>query len=445
MLIGLDIGTSSVKGILTFGNGQIVKTARKDFRYTYLDNGGVEISAESYIEACFCAIRELSEGQDQIDGFCASSASGNLLLLDQENQPLTPIYNWQDKRVTTEAREILGEMDTDELYKQTGWPFSYKTMPLALLCYIKKHEPEKIRQCGKVCMSTEYLYFRLTGKWGISTSAGTPFYLMDQRSGEYIPEILEKIGINEDQLPPVSACGSVLGGATREAEGVCGLKEGTPVILGSFDHPSAARGVGVLKEGEMLLSCGTSWVAFMPVNDRRKAERVKALMDPFLSEKGGAWGTMVSASSLSERIRLYVNRYIDHSENAFRVLSKLAEENDSGGLEVNIQDAPDDASVEGYSKGNIARAVMESAIRILKAKLSLLESAGLKAHRAVMVGGPSENPVWRKIILEMCDIEVCVRHGAYAGAVGAAAIAGIGIGLFQDEEEAATVFCKEPR
>lgn len=442
MLIGLDIGTSSVKGILVTNDGNIVKTAHKSFCYTRLDNGGVEISAEDYIASCFAAIMELSEGQ-KIDGFCASSASGNLLLLDKDNKPITPIFNWQDKRVTTEAREILGEMDTYEFYKKTGWPFSYKTMPLSLLCYIKKHTPEKIENCGKVCMSTEYLYFRLTGKWGISTSAGTPFYLIDQKGGKYIPEILDKIGINEDMLPPVMPCGSVLGNVTDDAEKLCGLKKNTPVILGSFDHPSAARGVGVLNEGEMLLSCGTSWVAFVPVKDRAKIEKTKALIDPFLSDKGGAWGAMVSASSLSERIALYVNRYIDDSEKAYKALSELAEKNTSGGLSINIADEPCDSIMKGFSKGNIARAIMESTVKILKERISAFEGAGIKTNTAVMVGGPSENPMWRKIILEICGISVKVKHGAFAGAVGASAIAGIGVGIFKDESEAAEILDKE--
>ena len=443
MLIGLDIGTSSVKGILAENDGRIVKTARKGFIYTQLENGGVEISAEDYIDVCFAAIRELSAGQDKIDGFCASSASGNLLLLDENGRPMTPVFNWQDKRVTTEAKEILGEMDTAEFYKKTGWPFSYKTMPLALLCYLKKHTPETIQNCGMVCMSTEYLYYRLTGKWGISTSAGTPFFLIDQKSGKYLPEILEKIGIDEEKVPPVMPCGKALGEVTAEAEKHSGLKEGTPVVLGSFDHPSAARGVGVLKKGEMLLSCGTSWVAFMPVNDRAKAEKAKALIDPYLSDGGGAWGAMVSASSLSERIGLYVKRYIDTSRDAYRIMGELASRYENGGLSLSLWEEPDDRLTAGYEKGNIARAIMESAIRILKAKLSVLEEAGLKAQTAVMVGGPSENPMWRKLIWEMCGIRVTVRHGAYAGAVGAAAIAGIGIGLFQNEKEAATVFCEE--
>lgn len=423
MLLGLDIGTSSVKGVLATDKGEIIKTAHKSFEYTCQDNGGVEIDAEKYINVCFAAIRELSKGQDRIDGFCASSASGNLLVLDKNMKPATPIYNWQDKRVTTEAHETLGEMDLNKLYIQTGWPFSYKTMPLALLCYIKKHVPETIKNCGMVCMSTEYLYYRLTGEWGISTSAATPFYLIDQKSGKYIAEILEKIGIDESKLPPVMMCGAELGKTTAQAEMLCGLKENTPVMLGSFDHPSAARGVGVLKEGEMLLSCGTSWVAFMPVNDRSKIEKARALIDPFLSEKGGPWGAMVSVSSVSERIKLYVDRYIDNTEKKFEVLSELAQKNTSNGLVLRLTDEPCDEKVKEYEKGNIARAIMESAVRLLKEKIGALEDVGLYAKSAVMVGGPSADPFWAKLISEMIRITVKVKHGAYAGAMGAVNIA----------------------
>ena len=98
-------------------------------------------------------------------------------------------------------------------------------------------------------------------------------HTINQKNGRYITEILDKIGMDESKLPPVMPCGSILGGSIKDGESLCGLKENTPVVLGSFDHPSAARGVGVLNEGEMLLSCGTSWVAFIPVRDRTKIEK----------------------------------------------------------------------------------------------------------------------------------------------------------------------------
>jgi len=134
-LIGLDIGTSSVKGVLMGEDGSVQKTAHKSFTYTITAEGGVEIDAEMFVQVCFSAIRELAQvSEGSVKALCASSASGNLVVLDKENRPITPIFNWQDERVTTEAKEVLGEMDLEAFYRKVGCPFGYKTFPLALLC-----------------------------------------------------------------------------------------------------------------------------------------------------------------------------------------------------------------------------------------------------------------------------------------------------------------------
>lgn len=438
-LIGLDIGTSSVKGVLMTTEGRIACNAKEIFAYHRLESGEVELDAEAYLAACFHAIKALANAAAPgvIKGICASSASGNLLLLDQENKPMTNIISWQDKRVSEEAREVLGEMDDEAFYRLIGWPFRYKAFPLAQLCYMKKHNPESLENCGMVAMSTEYLYYALTGEWGLSPSAGTTYFLINQQKGEYVKPLLDKFGLSEEQFPPILPCGSVLGKVKGDVATHCGLLEGTPVVLGSFDHPSAARGVGVLKEGQMLLSCGTSWVAFFPIADREKGANAGMLIDPFLSPNG-CFGVMTSVASLSERIQLYVNRYIDDSKEAFGKLSALARQSVSGanGLCINPQDDPDDERILAFSKEHIARAIMEGTVRLLKEHLDGLAEKGISASEAIMVGGPSEDPYWITLIEEMCGITVDVQHGSYAGAVGAAVIAGIGVGTYKDEEDA---------
>jgi len=437
-LIGLDIGTSSVKGVLMSVEGKVIRTARQEFVYSRTPDGKVEIWPEEYLRPCFTAIRTLAEGalDGEIKGICASSASGNLLLLDEKGEPMIPIIGWQDKRVNDEARECLPELDAVEYHRRIGWPISYQLFPLAQLCYIKKHNPELLAQCGKVCMSTEYLYYVLTEKWGISTSAGTDSRLMDQEQGTYITEFLEILGIPEEKLPPIYPCGHVVGTVTKKAAELCGLAAGTPVMLGSFDHPSAARGVGVLKEGQMLLSCGTSWVVFCPVNDREKGIRAGKLVDPFLGPQG-CRGVMYSVPSLSERLKLYTNHYISDGKDAFLELSGLAAKSEpgAGGLTIRLLDEPDDAKILAYPKKHIARAIMENAVVLLKAGLDYLKEYDICANEAVMVGGPSEDPYWIQLIQDICGISVRVEHEAFAGAVGAAAIAGIGAGLYENEED----------
>lgn len=438
-LIGLDIGTSSVKGVRLSESGRLEKTAHEGFTYTVGEDGSVEIAAKQYLDACLRAIRTLAEGaKEEIKGVCASAATGNTLLLDENGAALTPIFNWQDKRVTTETADVLGEMDKDAFYRQIGWPYNEKTFPLAHLSYWKVHQPDIYKKAKYACMSTEYLYKYITGAFGISRSAGTPFYLIDQKKGAYIPELLAKLDITEEMLPPIGKSGQIAGRVRKERAEECGLMEGTPFMLGTFDHPSAARGAGILEEGQLLLSCGTSWVGFFPIRDREKAASQGMLLDPFLSENGGAWGAMTSVPSVSAQIKTYVNRYVDASPSAFKTLSALAQnaEKGAGGLKLLITEAPDDKKVEGYSKENIARAIMEGTVRLLKDKLDALKKNGICAKEAVMVGGPSEDPMWIKLIEEMCGFSVRTAQGAHAGAVGAAIMAGIGAGVFKDEKSA---------
>lgn len=435
-LIGLDIGTSSVKGVLLTMERRIAYSTKEVFHYETLDNGGVEISAREYLSTCLKALKKLAEAAKDgvIKGICASSASGNLLLLDKQNQPLTGIISWQDKRVTDEAREILTGMDTDVFYRCIGWPYSFKSFPLSQICYMKKHTPQLLEECSMACMSTEYLYYILTGKWGISSSAGTTYYLIDQQKGEYIKPLMEFLGLSEDKVPPVMPCGTILGGVKEEMASICGIPSGTPVVLGSFDHPSAARGAGVLKEGEMLLSCGTSWVAFFPISDREKGIQARMLVDPFLYPDG-CYGAMSSIASISGRLQLYVNRYIDDSVQAFQKLSELAKQSMPGanGLYINPLEEPQDEKINAFPKKDIARAIMEGTVGLLKQRLDDLAEKGISAKSAVMVGGPSEDPYWIALIEEICNISVKVVHGSFAGAVGAAVIAGVGLGIYENE------------
>lgn len=448
-LIGLDIGTSSVKGVLMTTEGQVVKNSRGAFTYKKVGVAGCELVAEEYLEVCLSTIRELADSASDgvVKSVCASSASGNLVLLDEEHKPATGIIGWQDGRVSEEARELFTDLDKDTFYDCIGWSFDFETFPLAQLCYIKKHNPKLLEQCSAVCMSTEYLYYELTGKWGISTSAGTPFFLIDQKKGQYVDDLLAKLGISKEKLPPIMPCGEVLGGIKKEMAEACGLPEGTPVVLGSFDHPSAARGVGVLKEGEMLLSCGTSWVVFLPVASREKAVAARLLVDPFLSEKGGCWAVMSSLASLSGKIYRYVERYIDNSKDAFFILSQLCALSQPGanGLCINPKEEPDDEKILKYPKQDIARAIMEGTVLLLKNKLDILKGKGFKADSAVMVGGPSEDPMWRTLIEEICGISVRVVHASFAGAVGAAVLAGIGVGIYESEEKAQELFEQKRR
>ncbi|GGD53123.1 xylulokinase [Paenibacillus nasutitermitis] len=438
-LIGLDIGTSAVKGVLMSTDGLIVSKERKETEYQSFAGGWIQFDVDQLYRITVDVIRRLTtvlpEGAS-VAALSIASASGNTVLVDDRGEPMIPAFSWMDTRATNEMQTVFGTLKADDVHELTGWPL-LNMFPLAHLSWLKCHRPEFLDHSSKICMSTEYINFKLTGKWGIDNSTATTFYLLDQEKGEWHQPFLQQLGITGEKLPPIHAPGTVLGTITSNAALKTGLPPGTPVVLGSFDHPCAARGSGVLDEGQLLISCGTSWVGFSPVKERQKALRQKMLVDPFL-HPAGAWGSMFSLPAISASVDKYIGTYISAGPDRYLAFDKLAGSAlpGAGGLIINPMQEPGNASLAGYAKADIARALMEGTVYLFNMQLEKLEHAGIPFSSVAMVGGPSESSNWPQIVSDVLGMEVSAINGASAGSVGAAMLAGIGVGVYLNERDA---------
>lgn len=427
-LIGLDIGTSSVKAVLTDLGGKMVSSKSKKYSY-YFENGFKLLNADEFCDICFEVIKELVcelPQNSNIAALCASGASGNLMFV-KNGESCSPVYGWQNKIEEKIINKHLSGLTAEDVYNTVGWP-KINSFPLAVLANIKEKSPELISTADTVCMHIEYLNYKLTGKWGITVSMGTPFYLINQKTGSYNKEYLNIFGIEERQLPPIMDNCAVLGGIRSFAAEKTGLSEGTPVVLGTFDHPSAARGAGVFDEKQSLLSCGTSWVLLIPFADRATPLSKNMLVDRFMYPNGN-WCGMVSLSSVSEKIKIYIEKYLgDISDKEF---DELAEKSVCGanGLTIELSEG----NLNQYNKSDIARAIMES---IAKELADMLKKANVTVDEIIAVGGITNSAIWIRVISEITGKKIKVLNGEHAGAVGAAIMAGVGAGIFKNEKEA---------
>lgn len=200
------------------------------------------------------------------------------------------------------------------------------------------------------------------------------------------------------------------------------------MVSGCFDHPAAARSAGVLSPGQLLLSCGTSWVGLLPCCDRQTIIDHELLCDPFLSEIGGPWAGLFSIPCLGPNLDEYVRRIIapgtDHPYAVFEAAAASASPG-AGGL---IIDPREPVRQWPASRENISRAVMEGAARLLAEKLAGLRSRGFHFQSAVLTGGPSRSPLWTEIIGILTGLPPTVGT-VYGGAKGAALLAGLGAGI----------------
>ncbi len=427
-LLGLDVGTSSVKAVLMSCDGRIENVKTKKHAY-YFENNMKLMDAELFCENCFSAIKETVgdlDENDRVAAVCVSGAGGNLMLV-KDGKSCSPVYGWQTQFDTDVTEKILSGFTNQDVYETVGW-FKLTSFPLAGLAYLRVTQPELIDKADKICMHIEYFNYLMTGKWGITRSMGTTFFLIDQKKGEYCKEYLDMLGISEDKLLPIVENCTVLGELNAYAAEKTGLKQGTPVVAGTFDHPAAARGAGVSKENEVLVSCGTSWVVFMPFKDRETPASKSMLIDPFMVPKGN-WCGMKSLASVSVVIDDLKKKFLgDISDFEF---DKLAEEAAFGCNGLVIDD--ENADVTGYSKADIARAIMENIARRLG---GVFETLKVNADKIKLVGGITNSAVFCEVIEQVIGKKIEVTNGEHAGAVGSAIMAGVAVGIYRDENDA---------
>lgn len=449
LLIGLDVGTSAVKGVVLSVEGNIIAQGKRHTQFLHPHPDFIELSPEAHYRAVCDLIRELVSGTppgSSIVALSMAAASGNTLLLDKAGQPLTNIISWLDQRAVKAAHELLPEFDFEQVHSIVGWPW-VGSFPLGHLAWLKSNAPEEYHKASHYGMNSDYLLFRLTGKWGMDPSTATTFYLQDQRKRQWYKPYLERLEISEENLSELLPSGSALGRLTPQAAEETNLSEETLVVLGAFDHPCAARGTGMLEPGDLLLSCGTSWVGFYPLENRELALSQRLLIDPFLSPKG-PWGAMFSLTRIGTIIDWYIDNLIlqpgDNATDKYHLFSARSQQTPSGANGLYINPWQDISNMlekvarlkTSYSPAEIARAVMEGAAFEMKRKIAALAEAGMPAERIAMVGGPAESPIWPRIVAEATGLELRLINGQSAGAVGAAILAGIGAGIFPNEFEA---------
>ncbi len=414
--IGIDAGTTRFKGVLC-ENGKILRRAEVAVAYS-LNAERVEIDPEEHWRQFAGLLRELSENT-AVDAVAVAAASGNSLLLDFAGQPLTPIISWLDQRGEHEELPALAGLEAETMRRITGWP-CIRIFPPAHLAWWHKHTPELLRQ-AQVSQSHSFLLYRLTGWQALDDSSATPLLLVDQTTRNYDPGLLARFGLRRSQLPELLRSGDLIGTVTPEAAQATGLTTATRVAAGSFDHPAGARSCGIVNEGQLLLSCGTSWVGFFPCASRERILEAKLLCDPFTSADNGLWGAIFSIPGIGRIIDRYVTEYVAQgSDQPHRRFDELAASvPDAGGVRIDLTgpyrkpEAPE---------ARVARALMEEAARLLALEMRRLTQYGMAFREAVMIGGPTKSPVWPGIVAEHTGLKLTTAD-SYAGAEGAAMLA----------------------
>ncbi len=283
-LVGLDVGTSSTKGVLVeAGSGRVLASAERSYSLSTPRPGWAEQDPQDWWGAASAVLDELGDA----DAIGLSGQMHGLVALDADDRVLRPAILWNDGRSQPQCDMLIEELGLSRLVALSGnRPLAGFTAPK--LRWMAENEPELFGRIRRVLLPKDYVRLRLCGEAATDVSDASGTLLLDVGARAWSAELCAALGVDEAWLPPVLESGAVSG---LTADGV-------PVAAGAGDQAAGALGVGVLREGGAAsVVLGTSGVVFAARD--RFAPDAEGRLHAFCHAAPDTWhvmGVMLSAA-----------------------------------------------------------------------------------------------------------------------------------------------------
>ena len=255
-ILVLDIGTTSMRGILYEKNGEKIALSRRDNHLVFLGDSLIEEDPQEFADNTLSIIQELLQTYpaDLVEAVAVTSQRSSIIPVDISGHPLLPTIMWQDTR----NRSICNELSVynARLFQLTGAEVS-TVFSGSKMTWIRRNQPEIYQRVHKFLNIPEYVCFGMTGRFVSDTTYASRTGLFDLRRGYWHPELLRLYEVEEDKLCELIEPGETAGHITETYAGLSGLKAGIPVLHCGGDQQCAAIGHGILEEGDLSITMGT--------------------------------------------------------------------------------------------------------------------------------------------------------------------------------------------
>jgi xylulokinase len=454
LLLGIDVGTSSVKAVLVDLRGKLHAVGQAEYPLHHIRPAWVEQDPEDWWHGTCKAVNEVlakvPHGADRVLGLAVSCQAPTLLALDQSGKPLRPAMIWMDRRAEAETVWLTEHLGADHIHRITGnRPDAFYVA--ARLLWLKNHEPEILKRTWQFVQVNSYINYKLTGRLTLDPSNAVLLQMRDYQKEEWSETLCNICGVDPSQFPEVVAAHCVQGEVTAQASEATGLKAGTPVMAGTVDSASAALEVGVVEPGIAAEMTGTSTVIIMP-NDKGLTEPALIAMPHALSGIHLLLGAMVSSGGCLRWFRdqfgqAEVQAASDGKTDAFDLLTRQAAEVEpgSGGLiflpymmgerspiwHTNARGVFFGLSL-ATPKAAMVRSILEGTAFALRHNMEVAMAAGAEVREVRSVGGCSRSDLWNQIKADVLGRPLLLPDASVGSPFGAAVLAGMGVGVFPD-------------
>lgn len=451
-VIGMDIGTTCAKALAVAPDGSILCESSQGYKIISEDSH-VEQNPQDWIEAAKYIFRDITSrmGDAKPLALSFSTQGGTTVALDAEGNLIGNALTWMDSRSSREADEIEQELGGEFIYHTSGWRINPALDP-SKIRHMKR--AGKYDRAVKYLTTLEIMNGYLTGRPAIDPTNAAMRQLLDINTGDWCEELMNAAGVTRDELPEILQTGEYVGGISPEVARETGLPEGMPVFNGVHDQYSASIGAGAVREGDLLISGGTTWV-LMGISHAPTFTSTYAA--PGCHPQKGLYGTMASLVCSGASLQWYVDGFMDGDFAEINDTIVHRKENTKDlffypymtGAYYPIWNVKARAAFVGLSmehdRFDMARAIMEGAAFGLKRALMDFMHNGMQARRILIMGGVAKSDPWCQMIADVVKMPIERLNVADICCVGAAAIALKGAGICSSLDAASALLTKPGR
>jgi xylulokinase len=457
LLLGLDIGTTSVKAVVYRTDGTAAGASSLPTP-THVPRPGWAFYRpdelwETVVRAIRGALADLPN-PEQIASVAVASVGESGVLVDAGGAATTDSIAWFDIRTRPQAKWLAERIGKDELFARSGLSLQ-PIFSLNKLLWHREHEPDAWARSVLWLMLADFIAYRLSGQGATDLSLASRTLMLDLHQKRWHEETLTQAGIDQNRLAPLVPGGTPLGYVTAGAASLTGLPVKAVVASGGHDHVCGALAAGVTQPGQMLNSLGTAEALFLPTE--------QPLVDPKAGRQGYTQGAHVVGGGYYAFAGQYTSgasiewlrELLGASDDpvAYEQLITGAERVPAGSLGVlflphlRLASPPyDDPRSRGALIGltmdagrdAVTRAVFEGlAFESRRTLEPLLAYPQVTPPQSVVaIGGGTRNSLLMRVKASVTNLNHHVVNAEEATALGAALLGGLGAGVYKDVDEA---------
>ncbi|WP_119326468.1 gluconokinase [Companilactobacillus musae] len=454
-MIGVDIGTTSTKSVLYDMKGKVMAYANSGYQlYQDVPDMAEEDPddiLDAVVEVMGQVIRKGKVKPQEIKGISFSSAMHSLILMDQNDQPLTRAITWADNRAAKYSEELKNNGVGAQIYAKTGTPI-HPMAPLSKILWLRHEKSELFKQTKKFIDLKTYVFFRLFGVYKMEYSIASATGMFNILDLDWDQQALDLLQITQEQLPELVEPTAVITGINKRYGDLLGISKTTPFVFGASDGVLSNLGVNAIDPGVVAVTIGTSGAVRVVVDKPVVDPEGKLFCYALTKDKWVVGGPVNNGGIVFRWVKdqLFAPERITAEQmqvSTYDILTQIAEKIPAGsdgllfhpylgGERAPIWDAYARGSFFGltrkHTRAHMVRAALEGIVYNLYVVMLTIEKITGKPKSIQATGGFARSSLWRQMLADIFEQEVTIPESFESSCLGAAVLGMYALGYIND-------------